>query len=102
VQACLAEAEDLAPIFNALLRLIEETVPVHHIWLESVQNPATTGTPFEGVSNQAVLPLLKSSYVALRKNGHSPEQARSKLATFEGFSQFAAAIALLTDENCRV
>jgi hypothetical protein len=102
VQACLTEAKESAPILNALFRLIEETMPVHHIWLDSVQNPSATGLPFEGITNQAILPLLKCSYVALRKNGHSPEEARSKLATFEGFSQFASAITLLNDEICGV
>lgn len=102
VQACLTEAGEAEKPLLALLRLIEETVPVHHIWLDSAQDATSAAIPFEGIKDPAILPIIRSAYLALRKNGHSPEQARAKLMTFEGLTHFSSQIKQLTDSNCGV
>lgn len=100
VHACIGAAGDLAKPFNALLRLIEETVPVHHIWLDSVQSATAAGMPFEQAQDQEVFPMLKSAFLALRRQGSSPNEARDTLKLFEGLGQFAKIINTLSDDTC--
>jgi hypothetical protein len=100
VLTCMETADSLAKPLRALLKLIEETVPVHHIWLDSVQNATTAGQPFENAPSQDALPVLQQVFLSLRQRGHSEAEAQRLLRTFEGLDQFANIIDGLSDANC--
>lgn len=52
VAAVLANAGALGPLIKSMLRVIEETVPVQRIWLDTAENKETPRTGFEGEPNE--------------------------------------------------
>ncbi len=84
---------------NALLRLIEETIPVPLIILENSSHPDTQPIPFEGEPLPEVLKVIKQVYCSFRKQGNSSEQTRERLMVFEPFQGLKALIASLDDDK---
>lgn len=80
VASILSRAGDLKPDILALLRLIEETVPVQRIWLDTAEDKETPRTGFAGSSESDVMETLISMFEALVKfRGLSPAEARERL-----------------------
>ncbi len=73
---------------KALLRLIEETVPVQQIWLDSSENLEQHSQPFEGVPSKEVREVMMQVYNALIKSGLSAKDAKKRLITMEPFHHF--------------
>lgn len=83
--------EDLGPRsegLEALLRLVEETIPAPLIALDVSEKPDEQSTPFEGSAPSAVLAVLSRVYRALRDTGLSEEDARTRLLSMEPFNHF--------------
>ena len=100
VLAVIARCGEHAPIVRAMLRVIEETVPIQRIWLDTAENKETprtafSGEPPEGIS--AVLQTLYEDFVSRR--GMTPEGARRMLLATEPFQNFPTLIAALTDRQ---
>lgn len=76
-----------SPGLHALLRLIEETVPVERIWVDAAEQPDAHGLPFEDAPDQEVLGVLQSMLTALQASGYSAAEARRRIATMEPFSR---------------
>lgn len=90
VKEVLALPKEYYPPVKALLRLIEETVPVQQIWIDSTENSEQHSQPFEGVATKEVMEVLSQIYQALIKNGLSENEAKKRLKLMEPFQHFEA------------
>lgn len=96
VRAVLDEAGSLLPQVRAMLRIIEETVPVQRIWVDTAEDKETPRTGFAGEPPAEVISVLEVMYGNLiNRKGYSPERAREKLLCTEPFHNFPELIAAL-------
>lgn len=96
IAAVLEEAGDLAPSILAMLRVIEDTVPVQQIWLDTAEArdtppPVTSGVPPPEV--QAVMQRIFASLV--RRRGLTVEAARTQMLRTEPFDTWPDHVATL-------
>jgi hypothetical protein len=96
VAAVLASAGTLAPLIKSMLRVIEETVPVQRIWLDTAENKETPRTGFDGEPNAAIIEVASVLFNDLieRKN-LSVEEARKSMSRTEPFQKYPALVAKL-------
>lgn len=96
VAAVLANAGTLEPLVKAMLRVIEETVPVQRIWLDTAENKETPRTGFEGEPKQAVVEVARVIFEDLvSRKGLTAEEARKSLLRTEPFQKYPALVAKL-------
>lgn len=87
VKAVLAEVGDSSAAVEAMLRIIEETVPVQQIWLDAAESPEDTSAPFHGAQSSERRIVVTTAYDAVRRNlGLSHEQAVDRLRGWEEFA----------------
>lgn len=99
VRTVLDEAGSLLPQIRAMLRIIEETVPVQRIWVDTAEDKETPRTGFAGEPPAEVSSILEVMYGNLiTHKGFSPERAREKLLHTEPFHNFPELIAALPDQ----
>jgi len=80
VASILQSAGPLKADIVSLLRLIEETVPVQRIWLDTAEDKETPRTGFAGAADTEVRETLQSLFMALVKfRGVTPAEARERL-----------------------
>jgi hypothetical protein len=89
--------KEYQPTIRAMLRLLEETVPVQQIWLDSSDKPDSHTQPFEGVPTKEVVEVINQIYQSLRNTGITPQQARLQLLAMEPFQHFEELIQNLPD-----
>lgn len=99
VRSVLDEAGDLAAPIRAMLRVIEETVPVQRIWLDTTEGRETPRTGFAGEPPSEARAVLMVMYrnLVLRK-GVSPQLAREQLLHTEPFNNYPDIVAALPDD----
>jgi hypothetical protein len=91
-------APHLAPEIEVMLRLLEETVPVQRIWLDTAEDRETPLTGFAGEPASEVQKVLTGMYRSLvRRRGLTPDQARTRLARTEPFDNYPKLVAALPD-----
>ncbi len=96
VASILNRAGVLKPDLLALLTLIEETVPVQRIWLDTAEDKETPRTGFAGASDDEVMETLSSIFEALVKfRGLSPTEARERLGRTPPFDRHLNLVAAL-------
>ena len=80
----------------AMLRVIEETVPVQQIWLDTAEAKETPRTGFQGVPPEEVKSVAQTVFnnLVIRK-GMSEEAARRQLAATEPFDNWTGFIETL-------
>lgn len=89
VQAVLDGAGDLLPDVRAMIRVIEETVPVQRIWLDTTEARETPRTGFSADPPEEVLRHLEILYRNfVKRKGMSPSLARARLRTTEPFDGY--------------
>ena len=76
------------PKFSALLRLIEETIPVPLITVTDREKPDQTIGPFEASRESEILDVMRQVFASLRATGLSRKDALLRLAHFEPFPRF--------------
>ena len=96
VAAVLDQAGPLAADIQAMLRIIEATVPVQQIWLDTAEardtpKPAAADPPSDEII--AMLEVMFRNLVTRR--GLSPDQARDKLLHTEPFNAWPDLVAAL-------
>lgn len=92
----LSRAGSLKPDILALLRLIEETVPVQRIWLDTAEDKETPRTGFAGAPETEVMETLSSLFEVLVKfQGLSPTEARERLSRTHPFDRYLDLVAAL-------
>lgn len=98
VQAVLAEAGVLESQIRAMLRIIEETVPVQRIWLDTTEARETPRTGFAGEAPAEIMEVLTVLYRNMvQRKGMSPALARERLLNTEPFNQHPDLVAALPD-----
>lgn len=96
VRAVFEQAGDLAPLLRAMLRVIEETVPVQRIWLDTAENKETPRTGFAAEPEAEVLEVLDVMFQnMLKRKGYTVEAARAQLLRTEPFNNYPQIIAKL-------
>jgi hypothetical protein len=82
-----------------MLRILEETIPVQRIWLDTTESKETPLTGFAGEPPEEVKSVLSIVYrnMVLRK-GLSSAQARTRLLSTEPFNIYPELISSLPDE----
>ena len=96
VAAVLDSAGELQPLIKAMLRVIEETVPVQRIWLDTAEHKETPRTGFDGEPNEAVIEIATILFDDLiERKKLSVDEARKALLRTEPFHKFPALVARL-------
>lgn len=98
IRAVLDDAGTLLPQIKAMMRVIEETVPVQRIWIDTAENQDTPCTGFDQVPSAEVSEILKVMYRNLvEKKGYSSASAKEQLRITEPFHAFPALVDALPD-----
>lgn len=100
VATILDRAGPLKGDILALLRLIEETVPVQRIWLDTAEDRETPRTGFAGAPDAEVRETLAAMFRALvGHRGLSADEARARLGRTPPFDGFPELVAALTEDD---
>lgn len=98
IRDVLDDAGALLPQIKAMLRVIEETVPVQRIWIDTAENRDTPCTGFEKTASSEVSEILMVMYrCMIEKKGYSASSAREQLRTTEPFHAFPSLVNALPD-----
>jgi phage-related baseplate assembly protein len=86
---------------ETLLRLVEETVPVQRIWVDTAENQDGVAGPFEGEQSNKLRDHIRIAYEALLERGDELSVAWEKIQNFPAFQghDAAAIIAVLMEEG---
>jgi len=99
VGAVLETAGQYLPLVKAMLRVIEETVPVQRIWLDTAENKETPQTSFAGEPTSEVVEFLNIFFKDMvNRRRMSVEAAKRQLLITEPFQNFPELIASLPDD----
>lgn len=99
VKEVIARSGDNAVMVEAMLRVIEETVPVQKIWLDTVEKGEVQQGSFEGKPSKEVANLLSILYADMRTRvGLGAKQAKAQLLRTEPFNRFPGLIEALPEE----
>ena len=105
VKAVLEHAGALAPQIKAMIRVLEETVPVQRIWLDTAEGRETPRTGFAGSAPAEIQTIAEVLFNdLLNRQGLSPERAREQLLHTEPFHDYPDLIAELSSRpsaGCR-
>ena len=100
VKQVLSACSD-SPKLRALLRLIEETIPIPLITITDREKPDQTIGPFETAKESEILEVMRQVFFSLRANGLSRKDALLRLAHFEPFPRFPQLLQTIEeDQNC--
>ena len=77
---------------NALLRLLEETVPVAWIVMSNADNPDQQSFPFEQSPSSQISEIMREVFAALRRSDMTIEEALHRLRTMEPFDRYPEAV----------
>lgn len=98
IAAVMEACGETSGLVKAMLRVIEETVPVQRIWLDTAENRETPRTGFEGEPNAAVIEVARVLFNDLiERKGLSIDDARKSLLRTEPFQKYPALVAKLGD-----
>lgn len=99
VAAALDASGERADLVRAMLRVIEETVPVQRIWLDTAENRDTPRTGFAGEPSDAVVQVLKTLFADMvGRKGMSAADARKSLLVTEPFQNYPALVETLDND----
>jgi hypothetical protein len=81
----------------SMLRVIEETVPVQKIWLDTAEQKETPVTSFASSSDKAVIDVMTTLFKDMvARKGMTVEDAKARLSCTDPFQNFAHLIAQLS------
>ncbi|MDE8743016.1 ATP-binding protein [Pectobacterium polaris] len=96
VASVIEVCSDRKHLVRAMLRVIEETVPIQRIWLDTAENKDTPRTGFDGEPNEAVIEVASVLFNDLiDRKGLSVEEARKSMLKTEPFQKYPSLIANL-------
>jgi hypothetical protein len=100
VAAVLSDAGPLGPRVRSMLRVLEETVPVQRIWLDTAEAKETPRTGFSGAPRENVIEVLQTMFEdMITRRGMSGERARQTLLQTEPFHNYPELVASLIGEQ---
>ena len=92
VKDVIASAGPSKSSINAMLRLLEETVPVAWIVMSNAENPDQQSVPFESSPSTQVSDIMREVFQSLRRSGLSIKEALNRLRTMEPFDRYPEAV----------
>jgi hypothetical protein len=96
ISAVIEGSGSLRPMVKAMLRVIEETVPVQRIWLDTTENKEIPRTGFSGEPPEAVVEVINTLFEdMIGRRGMSQEAARKSLAATDPFQNYPELVAAL-------
>ena len=98
VRVVIEDAGAIEPQVRAMLRVIEETIPVQRIWLDTAEAREAPRAGFAGEPPAEVVSILSVIYrnMVLRR-GLAPALARERLLRTEPFNNYPELVAALPD-----
>jgi len=82
---------------EAMLRLIEETVPLPTIILNNSDSPDKLHRPFEGQPSEELRVVMKEIWFSMKKSGTSDAEAERRLYCMEPFSDYPDHVAVFIE-----
>lgn len=96
IKQLLESCTENKQLINAVLRLLEETVPVQQIWLDTAEKSEMHSKPFSLAPQTEVEEMIKLTYKALtRTDKMTHEAAIQRLLQMEAFLDFKPQIMAL-------
>ncbi len=92
VKGMIASCVREAPQLDTLLRLIEETVPVEQIWLDTAEQATDRAAPYETLDFNVLRSDLRKTFDLLRRSGVDAATARQRLLSIEPFNRYPALV----------
>lgn len=83
IKEVLENSDEQALKIRALIRLIEETVPVTLIAINNSENPDRHIKPFEKIPSQELIEVMTEVYKSLLVSGLTIQEAQNRLAAME-------------------
>ncbi|MBU2326930.1 MAG: ATP-binding protein [Alphaproteobacteria bacterium] len=100
VAAVLEAIGDRTDLVRAMLRVVEETVPVQRIWLDTAEHKDTPLTGFVGEPSATVIEVASVLFNDLiERKGLSIEDARKSMLRTEPFQKYPALVAKLGENQ---
>lgn len=96
VKSVRASCADLSK-FSALLRLIEETIPVPLITITDREKPDQTVGPFEVSKESEIIEVMRQVFASLCASGLTKKDAILRLSRFEPFPRFPQLLQAVTE-----
>ena len=90
IKRILQQAGKLKPDIEAMLRLLEETVPVQQIWLDMAEHSERSNEPMGGLTEKEVMDLVAATLTTLTgpARNHSSSTVEF-ICNMEGFTAYA-------------
>jgi hypothetical protein len=88
VKLALQSAGKNAPEMDALLRVLEETVPVQQIWLDVAEQATDTAKPYDGVEYSVLRSDIRRAYDFLVRSGINNMTAKAHLQNIEPYNRY--------------
>jgi hypothetical protein len=89
IKSIMESSGELSPQIKALLRIIEETVPVQKIWLDTAEAKETPRTAFAEQPPESVIEVLTAVFEDMTiRRGMSSELAKKNLLSSEPFNRY--------------
>lgn len=82
---------------KALLKLIEETVPVNLILIDNAEGSDKHGKPFEASPSSELKEVAIEIYRTLLKSGLTPQEVKNKILTMEPFDNYPDFVLKIVD-----
>jgi hypothetical protein len=98
IHAVLEVAGPHLPLVRTMLKVIEETVPVQRIWLDTSENKETPRTGFSAEPSDSVKHILQTLFSDMvGRRGMSPAYAKQMLVSTDPFQNFPDLVSLLPE-----
>lgn len=88
VDLVLRQAGPLVEAVRGMLYVLEATLPVQRIWLETAESHESPKLPSPSEPTEELSTILWTLYRSLRKSGTSAAEAKSRLLRTEPFDQY--------------
>jgi hypothetical protein len=98
LKQALAAASNRSAL-NALLRLIEETVPYPHIAIENSEKPNSLPGPFEHTAENQIREVMEEAFNSLVACGYGARDAVNRLRTIWPFELFPALLQTVSESH---
>jgi len=98
VKDVLEDSGDHEPLIRAMLRVIEETIPVQRIWLDTAESRETPRIEFAEEPEEEIMTILTVMYKnMIIHKGFTPSAARDRLLKIEPFNKHSSLVNRLTN-----
>lgn len=97
VSSILLKMGKQRPELEALLRIIEETVPIQQIWLDTADGESDHSIPYDGVDTDLIFADLRRLYYCLQTSGVPENDIKLKLRSMEPFNRYPELISKLKE-----